>query len=102
MTGFEVVGGDLRTHADKVNGHALTLGQAVKAADYAMSDGTYGIICQFLPPLFNEIEQAGREAVMASRDSLTRIAENLVSTADSYEAVDQTAGWTFRVLEDNA
>ena len=58
MAGFEVTTGELRTHAGNVDGHAQKLGQAVDAANQAMPDDAYGVICQFLPPLFNELEQA--------------------------------------------
>lgn len=100
MTGFIVVPDELRTHAGKADGHAATLGQAGKAADYAMGDGTYGIICQFLPPLFNDVEQAGKEALVASQESLTAIARNLRATAGSYENRDRAAGDDFRRIED--
>lgn len=99
MTGFVVVTDELRTHAGKVDGYAATMGQAEQAADYAMGDGTYGIICQFLPPLFNDVEQAGKEALVASQDGLTAIAQNLRATADSYDNRDRAAGDGFRGIE---
>lgn len=100
MTGFVVVASELRAHADRVDGHAATMGQAADAADYAMSDGTYGMICRFLPPLFNDVEQAGKEALTASQGGLTAIARHLRAAADSYENRDHAAGLDFRGIGD--
>ena len=72
MAGFEVAAGDLRAYAGNVDGHAQKLGQAVDAANQAMPDDAYGVICQFLPPLFNDLEQAAGEALKASQAAWRR------------------------------
>jgi uncharacterized protein YukE len=96
MAGFEVVPAELRAHAGKADQHAATVGQAVDAANAAMSDDTYGEICQFLPPLFNELEQTAREALRACQRGLTTTAESLRATASHYETQDNAAGQNFR------
>ncbi|HYZ09504.1 MAG TPA: type VII secretion target [Pseudonocardiaceae bacterium] len=99
MAGFGVTAGDLRVHAGKVDGHAQALGQAVDAANQAMPDDAYGVICQFLPPLFNEVEQAAGEALTASQGALEVVSENLRASAESYESQDEAMGLTFRGIE---
>ena len=99
MAGFEVAAGDLRAYAGNVDGHAQKLGQAVDAANQAMPDDAYGVICQFLPPLFNELEQAAGEALTASQGGLEAISKNLRASADSYESQDDAMGLTFRGIE---
>ncbi len=99
MAGFEVTTGEFRTHAGNVDGHAQKLGQAVDAANQAMPDDAYGVICQFLPPLFNELEQAAGEALKASQGGLEAISKNLRASADSYESQDDAMGLTFRGID---
>ncbi len=96
MAGFEVAPADLRAHAGKVDHHAATVGQAVDAANAAMSDDTYGQICQFLPPLFNELEQTAREALRACQRGLTTTAESLRASATHYESDDNAIGEKLR------
>jgi len=99
MAGFEVAAGDLRAYAGNVDGHAQKLGQAVDAANQAMPNDAYGVICQFLPPLFNELEQAAGEALTASQGGLEAISKKLHASADSYESQDDAARLTFRGIE---
>jgi hypothetical protein len=99
MAGFEVAAGDLRAYAGNVDGHAQKLGQAVDAANQAMPDDAYGVICQFLPPLFNDLEQAAGEALKASQGALDAVSKNLRASADSYESQDDAARLTFRGIE---
>ncbi|CCH32513.1 type VII secretion target [Actinosynnema sp. NPDC047251] len=93
--GFEVTAGDLRAHADKVEGHSALLGQAVEAAGSAMSDDTYGRICRFLPPVFNDLEDVARDALASARTGLFAIAAKLRDTAATYETEDEAVGRGF-------
>lgn len=99
MSGFEVVAGELRAHAEKVDGHAQKVNQALDAANQAMPDGVYGIICQFLPPLFNELEQTAGEALTASRGGLEETSANLRTAAERYEAQEAAAHSNFSGIE---
>ncbi|MCE6995566.1 ESX-1 secretion-associated protein [Saccharothrix sp. S26] len=99
MAGFEVTAGDLRAHAGKVDAHAASLGTAVDAAAQVMPDGAYGVICQFLPPLFNDVEALAHEALRAARDGLTTVAGNLRDTADDYDSEDLAAAHGFTGIE---
>ncbi|MEU5695062.1 type VII secretion target [Actinosynnema sp. NPDC020468] len=93
--GFDVSAGELRAHADKVEGHSTVLGQAVDAAGYAMSDRTYGRICAFLPPVFNDLEEVARTALESARSGLFAIAAKLRDTAATYETEDEAIGRGF-------
>lgn len=99
MAGFTVTSGDLRAHAGKVDAHATSLGTAVDAANQVMPDGAYGVICQFLPPLFNDVEAVAHEALTAARDGLRTVADNLRDTADDYDSEDLDTGRGFTALE---
>jgi uncharacterized protein YukE len=92
---YGVTAGELRAHATKVDGHAQQLGQAVDAANQVMPDNAYGIICQFLPPLINETEQAAHEALTASQEGLEETATGLRDTADNYERQDSDGATRF-------
>jgi len=98
--GFEVVAGELRTHAGKVDGLAGRMGVARDAANQVMPDDAYGIICQFLPPVINPLEQQAAEALTAGQDGFTGIAENLRESADDYERRDDRQRDGFRQTED--
>lgn len=99
--GFEVTAAELRGHAVKVDGLAERMGVAVNAADQVMPDDAYGIICQFLPPVINPLEQDGHDALTAGRDGFTGIAENLRESADDYDRRDQRQADGFRATEGN-
>ena len=56
MTGFDVLPGELRSHAGHVDGLADRLGEALYAArQVSMADDAYGVICQFLPSAINQL-----------------------------------------------
>lgn len=97
--GFQVVADDLRTHAGKVDGHAQAIAQAVDAANQAMPDDAYGLICQFLPAVLNELEDEAGDALKASHGGLEAIAENLRATAESYETQDADGAMRFSGIQ---
>lgn len=99
MAGFDVDPDALRGHADKADGHSAALGQAADAANQVMSDDAYGLICQFLPPLFNDLEQTARETLTASQQAMAEIALNLRETAKQYEQHDGVASDRFTGIE---
>ncbi|MGH3760343.1 type VII secretion target [Actinophytocola sp.] len=94
--GFGVTAAELRGHAGKVDGLADRMGTAVDAANPVMPDGAYGIICQFLPPVINPLEQDGHDALAAGRDGFGGIAENLRESADDYDRRDRSHADGFR------
>ncbi|MCT2587695.1 ESX-1 secretion-associated protein [Actinophytocola gossypii] len=98
--GYEVLADELRTHAGKVDGLAGRMGTARDAANQVMPDDAYGIICQFLPPVINPLEQQAADALTAGQDGFTGVAESLRESADDYERRDENHADGFRATED--
>jgi uncharacterized protein YukE len=87
---FDVVVDDLRGHASHLNGLMDRLGTAISAANTAsMSDDAYGLLCSFLPPIINPMEQEGLTALQAASDAVGTTAGNVRLAADRYEQVDE-------------
>ena len=96
MTGFDVLPTELRSHANGVDGLAERLGEALYAArQVSMAGDAYGVICQFLPSLLNEIEQQGYDALGAGQNGVSELATNLRHTADEYERRDDDSAVRF-------
>jgi Excreted virulence factor EspC, type VII ESX diderm len=99
MTGFDVLPGELRSHAGHVDGLADRLGEALYAArQVSMADDAYGVICQFLPSAINQLEQQANEALSAGQKGVSEIATNIRHTADEYERRDDDAAVMFGTL----
>lgn len=87
---FEVVAEDLVAHASHLDGLADRLGTAVSAAKTAsMSDDAYGLICLFLPPVINPMEEEGVSALEAAAEGFSALASNVKTTATEYQDTDE-------------
>ncbi|MFN2495621.1 MAG: type VII secretion target, partial [Pseudonocardiaceae bacterium] len=65
------------------------LDQAVDAArQVSMPDDAYGVICQFLPPVLNPLEEHGVAALQGSAEGIQTTAANIKDTAEDYAAAD--------------
>lgn len=99
MTGFAVLPTELRSHAGGVDGLAQRIGEAMVAArQVSMDDAAYGVICQFLPPLLEEIEQQAADALGAGQTGVSELAIRLRHTADEYERRDDDSAVRFEGL----
>jgi Excreted virulence factor EspC, type VII ESX diderm len=88
---FEVVTEDLFAHASHLDGLVDRLNTAVDAAKtVSMSDSAYGLICQFVPPFVNPMEQKALTAVEAAVDGVQTTAGNVRATATTYQDHDDT------------
>ncbi|OLF18531.1 type VII secretion target [Actinophytocola xanthii] len=86
---FEVVPEDLTAHASHLDGLSDRLTTAADAArTVSMSDSAYGLICQFVPPFVNPMEQKAMEAIDAAAEGVRTSAGNIRSTATSYTDTD--------------
>jgi hypothetical protein len=86
---FEVVPEDLIAHASHLDGLSDRLGTAADAArTVSMSDSAYGLICQFVPPFVNPMEQKAMEAIDAAGEAVRTSSTNVRSTATSYQDTD--------------
>jgi hypothetical protein len=85
MTDYQVLPGELRGHAKKLDDLADRLGTALDAArQVSMSDDAYGKICQFLPPLINGLEDQAYDALAAAQNGTSETATKIRYTADEY------------------
>jgi hypothetical protein len=82
--GFEVEPDDLVAHASHVESLVDRLNTASSAADTAMSDHAYGLLCAFLPPIIRPTGEQAKEALTASAEGVRGLADNVTSAAKSY------------------
>ncbi|WP_103349099.1 type VII secretion target [Amycolatopsis sp. CA-128772] len=82
--GFEVEPDDLVAHASHVESLVERLNTASQAADTAMSDHAYGLLCAFLPPIIRPTNEQAKEALTASGEGVRGLADNVRTAAQSY------------------
>jgi len=93
---FEVVPEDLVTHASHLDGLVDRLARAADAAKtVSMSDSAYGLVCQFVPPFVNPMEEKAMAAIEAAAEGVRTTAGNVRGTATSYQDVDQDHAGVF-------
>ncbi|MFF1612570.1 type VII secretion target [Amycolatopsis sp. NPDC058278] len=82
--GFEVEPDDLVAHASHVESLVDRLNTASSAADTAMSDHAYGLLCAFLPPIIRPTGEQAKDALTASVEGVRGLADNVTAAAKSY------------------
>jgi hypothetical protein len=82
--GFEVEPDDLVAHASHVESLVDRLTTASSAADTAMSDHAYGLLCAFLPPIIRPTNEQAKDALTASAEGVRGLADNVTAAAKSY------------------
>jgi hypothetical protein len=82
--GFEVEPDELVAHASHVESLVDRLTTAASAADTAMSDHAYGLLCAFLPPIIRPTGEKAKEALDASTEGVRGLADNVKTAAQSY------------------
>lgn len=88
---YEVVPEDLIAHASHLDGITDRLNTAVSAAKtVSMDDSAYGLLCAFLPPIVNPMEDKGIEALDAAVEGVSITAGNVRTAAESYREVDES------------
>ena len=86
---YEVVSEELTKHAAHLDELVDRLGTAISAAEtVSMSDEAYGLLCSFLPPKINPVEEEGMNALRAASEGVRATADNVRTTARSYEQTD--------------
>ncbi|ATY12706.1 ESX-1 secretion-associated protein [Amycolatopsis sp. AA4] len=94
--GFRVEPDDLVAHASHLDGLVDRLNTAVQAADYAMSDDAYGLLCAFLPPIINPTGEKAKEAIGGAIEGVQATADNVRTAAKSYQEGDEGQSKPFR------
>jgi uncharacterized protein YukE len=98
--GYEVLTGELDTHAGRVDGIADRLRAAVDAArTVSMNDGAYGVICQPFAMLVNPFEQMGVNALSTAVETVTEHAATLRQTARTYDTQEAAEAARFGGIE---
>jgi hypothetical protein len=82
--GFEVEPDDLVAHASHVESLVDRLNTASSAADTAMSDHAYGLLCAFLPPIIRPTGEQAKDTLTASIEGVRGLADNVKTAAQSY------------------
>lgn len=88
--GYEVVVEALDKHARSLDDRAAAVAEALAAAtSVSVSEDAYGIICQFLPPCINPVEDEGVNALKTAVECLQEDAQDIRSTAAAYRSTDE-------------
>ena len=83
--GYEVAIEALDKHARSLEDRAAAVSEALAAASsVSVSEDAYGIICQFLPPCINPVEDEGINALKAAMECLEEDARDIRATAAAY------------------
>lgn len=98
--GYEVLTGELTTHAGKVDALTDRLRTAVAAAgQVTMGDEAFGVICQPFALLLRPFEELGVRALGTGADALDDTAGRVRDSAASYDADDTAEANEFRGIE---
>ncbi|MEV7045105.1 type VII secretion target [Amycolatopsis sp. NPDC051061] len=97
--GFEVESDSLAAHASHVESLVDRLNTAASAADTAMSDDAYGLLCAFLPPIIKPTGEQAKEALAAAAEGVGGLADNVKTAAKSYRDGDDGNAQTFKRRE---
>ncbi|MEV5539481.1 type VII secretion target [Saccharopolyspora shandongensis] len=87
--GFRIPAEQLRTHADRLDGHAAAIGQAADAGRSAqLGTDAYGVICQFLPPVLDSTAETVLSTTSAAHDAVSALSTALREAIADHEATD--------------
>ncbi|WP_158890972.1 type VII secretion target [Amycolatopsis anabasis] len=97
---YEVTPEELRAHGSHLDGLVDRLHTAASAAKtVSMADDAYGLLCAFLPPIINPMEQKAREALDAAAEGVSTNADAIRSAATSYDNEENTNKAPFAAAE---
>ena len=97
---YEVVSEELTKHAAHPDELVDRLGTAIPAAQtVSMSDEAYGLLCSFLPPKINPVEEEGMNALRAASEGVRATADNVRTTAREYQETDEGNAESFKPLQ---
>lgn len=98
---FQVEAENLTAHASHLEALTDRVDTAIAAAqEVSMSDDAYGLLCSFLPPIINPMEQQGLDALKSAKEGITTTAENVRQTAKEYQETDQAGADNFSQFDD--
>ncbi|MCC2307976.1 type VII secretion target [Cellulomonas chengniuliangii] len=89
----------LRRHAARVQQVASDLATAkAAAATTSLHSGAFGLLCSFLPPIVQGVDDAARQAISAVHEASDAAVGELGSMARSIDAVDERVQEALRGL----
>ncbi|OLF13881.1 ESX-1 secretion-associated protein [Actinophytocola xinjiangensis] len=89
MEGFEVLGGELSSHAGKVDGLTDRMRTAVDAANtVTMDNSAYGVVCQPFAMLLQPFEELGVRTLRDSAEALADTARKVRDTVRDYDTTE--------------
>jgi hypothetical protein len=94
--GYEVDPDDLVAHASHLDGLVDRLNTTLSAADTAMSDHAYGLLCAFLPPIVNPTGEQAKDTIGAALEGMRTTADNVRTSATSYRERDNETAAPFQ------
>ncbi|MGI8309136.1 type VII secretion target [Saccharopolyspora hattusasensis] len=98
---FEVVAEELTAHASHLDGLTDRMDTAISAAEaVSMSDEAYGLLCSFLPPIINPMEQEGMDALKAAKEGISVTADNVRQTSKAYQETDEAGADNFSQFDE--
>ncbi|WP_344865109.1 type VII secretion target [Amycolatopsis ultiminotia] len=95
---FGVEADELVAHASHLDGLVDRLHNAVQAADYALSDDAYGLLCAFLPPIVNPTGEKAKDSITSAAEGVQATADNVRTAAKSYQEGDEAEAEPFKKL----
>jgi hypothetical protein len=94
--GFRI-GVDLTAHSQQLSGVMDALQQAMDAArQVSMPTDAYGILCQPFRMMLDPVEKYGMDALKDAVEAMDAAANEIKSTAQTYQGVDQGHAATFK------
>lgn len=97
--GFRI-GVDLTAHAQQLSGVMDALAQAMDAAQQvSMPTDAYGILCQPFRMMLDPVEKYGIDALEKAVDAMDAASNEIRSTADWYQGMDDESAAAFRETE---
>jgi hypothetical protein len=94
--GFRI-GVDLSAHSQQLKGVMDSLKQAMDAArQVSMPTDAYGILCQPFRMMLDPVEKFGMDALKDAAEAMDAAAEEIKSTARTYQGVDGGHAATFK------
>jgi hypothetical protein len=100
MGGFDVLEGELRRHAGKVDALTDRLGDAADAANtVTMNDSAYGVICRPFALMLQPFEEMGVRTLRQAAETLADTARKVRDTVQSYETTDSAQAAVHQGIE---
>jgi uncharacterized protein YukE len=94
--GFRI-GVDLTAHSQQLSGVMDALQQAMDAArQVSMPTDAYGILCQPFRMMLDPVEKYGMDALKDAVEAMDAASNEIKSTAQTYQGVDQGHAATFK------